>query len=188
MVNKLYHCLHIRSPSEKEWNGSRCYFTDRVCSDDRSTLMFVFRELSNIIRIKYSVKISYKMHKQGRHSDKESPHIMLYFSMCSPSLSSSFFAFCNTVLDKCFWNFVSCSQRCVVILNLPEFIIKSRCLLLAVPRDSPNCKKHNEENASHGREHDVRMRSSTRRNLVRKSNSRRKLGRVNFRKDFWDCY
>ena len=77
---------------------------------------------------------------------------------------------------------------CVVILNLPEFIIKSNCLLLAVPRDSPNCKKHNEENTSFGREYDVRMRSSTRRNLVRTSNSRRNLGRVNFRKDFWDCY
>ena len=29
---------------------------------------------------------------------------------------------------------------CVVILNLPEFIIKSNCLLLAVPRDSPFVK------------------------------------------------
>ena len=77
---------------------------------------------------------------------------------------------------------------CVVILNLPEFIIKSNCLLLAVPRDSPNCKKHNEENNSFGREHNVRIQRSTRRNLVRTSNSRRKQGRVNFRKDFWDCY
>ena len=76
----------------------------------------------------------------------------------------------------------------VVILNLPEFIIKSNCLLLAVPRDSPNCKKHSQENTSFGREHDVRMRRSTGRNLVRTSNSRRNLGQVNFRKDFCDCY
>ena len=72
--------------------------------------------------------------------------------------------------------------------NLPEFIIKYYCLLLAVSRDSPNCKKHNQENTSFGREYDVRMRRSTRRNLQRTSNCRRKLGRVNFRKDFWDCY
>ena len=32
------------------------------------------------------------------------------------------------------------------------------------------------------------MRRSTRRNLERTSNCRRKLGRVNFRKDIWDCY
>ena len=44
-------------------------------------IMFVFTKLSNIIRIKYTVKISYKMRKQGRHSDKGSTHVMLYFSM-----------------------------------------------------------------------------------------------------------
>ena len=113
---------------------------------------------------------------------------MLYFSVVLLACYLPFLAFCNAVLDKYLWNFVSCSQMCVVILNLPESIIKSNCLLLAVPRDSPNCKKHNEENTSFGREYDVRMRSSTRRNLVRTSNSRRNLGRVNFRKDFWDCY
>ena len=150
--------------------------------------MFVFPKSSNITRIRYTVKISFKMHKQGRHSDKGSPLIMLYLSIFFSSLLSSFLAFRNIVLDWYFWNFVSHSQICVVILNLPEFIIKSHCLLLAVPRDSPNCEKHNEENTSHGREYDVRMQRSTRRNLVRTSNSRRKLGRVNFRKDFWNCY
>ena len=44
---------------------------------------------------------------------------------------------------------------CVVILNLPEFIIKSNCLLLAVPRDSPNCKKNSEENYSQDREYKI---------------------------------
>ena len=62
--------------------------------------------------------------------------------------------------------------------NLPEFIIKYYCLLLAVPRDSPNCKKHNEENTSFGREYDVRMRSSTRRNLERTSNSSKTPGTI----------
>ena len=38
------------------------------------------------------------------------------------------------------WNFVSHSRICVVFFNLPEFIIKYYCFLLAVPRDSPNCK------------------------------------------------
>ena len=39
---------------------------------------------------------------------------------------------------------------------MPEFIIKSSCLLLAVPRDSPNCKKHSEENNLHEREYNIR--------------------------------
>ena len=150
--------------------------------------MFVFTKLSNVISIRYTVKISFTMHKQERHSDKGIPHIMLYFSVVLLACYLPFLAFCNAVLDKYLWNFVSCSQMCVVILNLPESIIKSNCLLLAVPRDSPNCKKHNEENTSFGREYDVRMRSSTRRNLERKSNSRRNLGRVNFGKDVWECY
>ena len=34
MVNKLYHCLHIHVPSEKQWNGSCSYFTGRLCSDN----------------------------------------------------------------------------------------------------------------------------------------------------------
>lgn len=55
--------------------------------------------------------------------------------------------------------------------------------MLAVQRDSPNCKKHSEKNNSHEREHDLRRdlklrmvvtesltRSSKKRNLVRKSN------------------
>ena len=43
-----------------------------------------------------------------------------------------------------------------IILDLPQFIIKSSCLLLAVPRNSPKCKKHSEEIISHERERDMR--------------------------------
>ena len=68
----------------------------------------------------------------------------------------SFFSLYNTVRDKYFWNFVSRSQICLRVPNLPEFIIKSYCLLLAVPRDSPNCKKHSVENNLHEREYDIR--------------------------------
>ena len=39
---------------------------------------------------------------------------------------------------------------------MPEFIIKSSCSFLALPRDSPNCKKHSEENNLHEREYDIR--------------------------------
>ena len=54
-------------------------------------------------------------------------------------------------------NLVSCSSICLAeFLNLPECIFKSSCLLVAVPRDSPNCKKHSEENNSHEREYDMR--------------------------------
>ena len=35
--------------------------------------MFEFRKLSNIIRIRYKVKISFKMPKRGRYTDKGSP-------------------------------------------------------------------------------------------------------------------
>ena len=34
MVNKLYHCLDIHFPSEKQSNGSCSYFTGRECSDN----------------------------------------------------------------------------------------------------------------------------------------------------------
>ena len=57
--------------------------------------------------------------------------------------------------------------------------------MLAVQRDSPNCKKHSEKNNSHEREHDLRRdlklrivvtesltRSSKKQNLVRKSKGR----------------
>ena len=53
-------------------------------------------------------------------------------------------------------NFVSRSQICLRVPNLPEFIIKSYCLLLAVPRYSRNCKKHIEVNNLHEREYDIR--------------------------------
>ena len=40
--------------------------------------MFVFIKLSNIIRIRVTVKISFKMPKQERHTDKGSPPIIVY--------------------------------------------------------------------------------------------------------------
>ena len=50
----------------------------------------------------------------------------------------------------------------IVILVLPQFIIKSSCLLLSVPRNSPKCKKHSEEIISHVRERDMRNDSKLR--------------------------
>ena len=43
--------------------------------------IFVFTKSSNITRIRYTLKISFKMQKQERHSDKGSPLIMLYLSI-----------------------------------------------------------------------------------------------------------
>ena len=118
--------------------------------------MFAFTKLSNIIRIRFTAKISFKMPKQGRHTDKGSPPIIVYLSQQFFQLLFSFFSLYHTVHGKHLRNFISYSSICLVFLNLLEFIIKSSCLLLAVPRDSPNCKKHNEENNSHEREHDLR--------------------------------
>ena len=41
--------------------------------------MFEFTKLSNIIRIRFTVKISFKMPKQGRYTDKGSPPTIVYF-------------------------------------------------------------------------------------------------------------
>ena len=118
--------------------------------------MFEFTKLSNIIRIRFTVKISFKMPKQGRHSNKENPPI-IFICFCSFfSLLFSFFSLYHSIHDKHHWNLVYRGSICVRILNLPEFIIKSSCLLLAVPRDSPNCKKHSEENNLHEREYDIK--------------------------------
>ena len=117
--------------------------------------MFQFTTLSNIIRIRFTVKISFKMSKQERHTDKGSPPTIICLSSFF-YLLFSFFSLYKTVGDKYFWNFVSRSQICLRVLNLPEFIIKSNCLLLAAPRDSRNCKKHSEENNLHEREYDIR--------------------------------
>ena len=43
--------------------------------------MFVFTKLSDNIRIRYTVKISFKMPKQERHTDKGSPPIIDYLSL-----------------------------------------------------------------------------------------------------------
>ena len=43
--------------------------------------MFEFKNLSNIIRIRFTVKISFKMPKQGRQTNKENPPIIVYFSV-----------------------------------------------------------------------------------------------------------
>ena len=41
--------------------------------------MFEFTKLSNMIRIRFTVKISFKMPKQGRYTDKGSPPTIVYF-------------------------------------------------------------------------------------------------------------
>ena len=87
---------------------------------------------------------------------RKSAYNSLFVSVVFLSLLFSFFSLYHTVHGKHLRNFISHSSICLVFLNLLEFIIKSSCLLLAVPRDSPNCKKHNEENNSHEREHDLR--------------------------------
>ena len=43
--------------------------------------MFEFKKLSNIIRIRFTVKISFKMTKQGRQTNKENPPIIVYLSV-----------------------------------------------------------------------------------------------------------
>ena len=118
--------------------------------------MCEFTKLSNIIRIRFTVKINFKMPKQERHTDKGSLPIIVYCRSSFFCLLFSYFSLYHTVQDKHHGNLVSRSWICVRILSLPEFIVKSSCLLLAVPRDSPNCKKHSEENNSHEREYDIR--------------------------------
>ena len=119
--------------------------------------MFAFTKLSNIIRIRFTAKISFKMPKQGRHTDKGSPPTIVYLSRESFSLVIFHFFLC-TILYKRNTSEISflLAQNCVVFLNLPEFTIKPYCLLPALPKDSPNCEKHNDENNSHEREYDIR--------------------------------
>ena len=117
--------------------------------------MFEFTKLLNIIRIRFTAKISFKIPKQGRHTDKGSPPIIACLSSFF-SLLFSFFSLYHTVNDKHHWNLVSRRSICVGILSLPEFIIKCSCLLMALQRDSPNCKKHSEENNLHERKYDIR--------------------------------
>ena len=70
-LTKVYHCLHIRSPSEKEWNGSCRYFTDRVCSDDRgicSYLQSCQMSSESNIQSKSAIKSTNKRGTQTRKS------------------------------------------------------------------------------------------------------------------------
>ena len=119
--------------------------------------MFEFTKLSNIIRIRYTVKISFKIPKQERYTDKGSPPTIVYLSRESFSLVIFHFFLC-TILYKRNTSEISflLAQNCVVFLNLPEFIIKPYCLMPAVPRASPNCETHSEENILHEREYDIR--------------------------------
>ena len=61
--------------------------------------MFEFTKLSNIIRIRYTVKISFKMPKQGRYTDKGSPPTIVNLSRESFSLVI-FHLFLCTILYK----------------------------------------------------------------------------------------
>ena len=81
---------------------------------------------------------------QQRKSAYNALFVYLVFLACYfPAIPSKILYLTNTSLR-------------VRILGFSEFIIKSSCLLLAVPRDSPNCKKDNKANISHQREHDIR--------------------------------
>ena len=94
---------------------------------------------------------------QTREANKQRKSAYNSLFVCSfSSLLFSFFSLYHSVHDKHHWNLVSRRSICVGILNLPEFIIKSSCSFLALPRDSPNCKKHSEENNLHEREYDIR--------------------------------
>ena len=86
--------------------------------------MFEFTKLLNIIRIRFTAKISFKIPKQGRHTDKGSPPIIVCLSSFF-SLLFSFFSLYHTVNDKHHWNLVSRRSICVGILSLPEFIINA---------------------------------------------------------------
>ena len=54
------------------------------------------------------------------------------------------------------YSFMLRLRQSLTLLENHSFIIKSSCLLLALPRDSPNCEKHSEENNSHEREYEIR--------------------------------
>ena len=90
------------------------------------------------------------------HRQRKSAYNSLFVSVVFFACYFPFFSLYNTIQDKHLWNFISYSSNCVVFLNLPEFIIKPYCLLPAVPRDSPNCETHSEENNLHEREYDIR--------------------------------
>ena len=154
MVNKLHRCLPIYFPSERHWNGSWRFFRSRVCSDNHGVCSYLQgRQISSESDIQ-SKSASKCTNKGGTQTKKI--RIQQFICLCTfLSLLFSLFSLCHTEHDKHHWNFVSRSSICVVILNFPEFIIKSHCLLLAVPRDSPNCKKHSEEKHSHEREYNI---------------------------------
>ena len=82
--------------------------------------MFVFTKSSNIIRIRYTAKITFKMPKQGRHSDKGSPHynailVYLVFLACYlPFLPSTILYMTNTsVISFIVANSASISLICL---------------------------------------------------------------------------
>ena len=62
--------------------------------------MFAFTKLSNIIRIRFTTKISFKMPKQGRHTDKGSPPIIVYLSQKDTVDLNSFYNFYEMELSK----------------------------------------------------------------------------------------
>ena len=155
MVNKLYHRLYVNFPSKRQWKGSCGYFTGRICFDNCSICSYL-QSCQISSESDLHSKSASKRPNKGSTPTKE---VRLYCFICLSCFSSLFFScdtFYNIVFDKHFWHFVSRSSIRVHILGFSEFIIKSSCLLLAVPRDSPNCKKDNKANISHEREHDIR--------------------------------
>ena len=117
--------------------------------------MFEFKKLSNIIRIRFTVKISFKMPKQGRQTNKENPPIIVYLSV---------------VFLACYFPFFPCTIlymtntteiSFLVAQFASEFLLFLNSSLNALVYcwrywDSPNCKKHTEENNSPEREYDIR--------------------------------
>ena len=140
---------------KRNWDGSCGYLPYRICYNDHVIC-------SNL----QSCQISSESDLQSKLASKcpnkrgtPTKEVRLQQFICLSSffcLLFSFFSLYHTVRDKYVWNFASRSQICLRVPNLPEFIIKSYCLLLAVPRDLPNCKKHSEENNLHEREYDIR--------------------------------
>ena len=104
MVNKLYHRLHTRSPSDKRWNSSRSYLNDRVCFDHRRICSYLqSRQISSESDIQ--PKSASKCPNKGGTPTKK-VRLQCYICLsCFSSLLSSSFAFNNTVHDKYFWNF-----------------------------------------------------------------------------------
>ena len=115
------------------------------------------------------------------HKQRKSAYNSLFVSVVFIACYFPFFFLYHTV------HLVYRRSICVGILSFPEFIIKSSCLLLAVPRDSPNCKKHSEENNLHEREYNTRKELNLR-IVLTKNVMQSFFGTKLSEKMQWTCY